>query len=629
MKHKNIILIVSIIMSNILFACKNEEIFDAGFKSVTPKVEEISLNTNSLRTGETLNVGFKLKNETKYPISIKSITAIVENLYENNKELGNKVIASNIIIEPGEISESISAEEIFEATGDITPSSFCKLSFKLDLEDGVTSKIDGTYFRVIGEESLIVYDIMKEDYNGIPIYKQKGDMSAAFAVTKSLTALHNGMSGTMLSQPEGGTYPVYATPEFLIKSVQKTVDLYNQEIGENTEIENVVIGTGLSSVGHLVSAMKAAFLPIHFLVSANCTKEIKDIMAYSTEKGYPCYATFGYDGSMPRVGVAWIKLLSLPEEYKKFIIDHKVKNVIIYGDAETTGGETFARKVLNHNETSDGYKDNDLYILYTQYGSDADISAIKQRIYDYDDLILGEGHNIADWEAGVIDIQRTNFAKAINETTSAKVVSIMSPSGKNLSMYNIAPFSTMKFMEKNNIKPSGFIFNEYLTCHPQYEIYKGWIPLLYWQFNPAIDIVNRLYSDLSNGMNRYFQRGYTDENSFYNINSEYTYYLSSNFRRYELKDVLINKGVNESNIIIRQSEDKWNPSDDNEDEEYLGQINKKIGAVEEFTYDIVNNIGFENYKNSVNKLSPLNIEDLHEMAQTMNDCGMDITITEY
>lgn len=259
MKHKNIILIVSIIMSNILFACKNEEIFDAGFKSVTPKVEEISLNTNSLRTGETLNVGFKLKNETKYPISIKSITAIVENLYENNKELGNKVIASNIIIEPGEISESISAEKIFEATRDITSSSFCKLSFKLELEGGVTSKIDGTYFRVIGEESLIVYDIMKEDYNGIPIYKQKGDMSAAFAVTKSLTALHNGMSGTMLHQPEGGTYPVYATPEFLIKSVQKTVDLYNQEIGENTEIENVVIGTGLSSVGHLVSAMKAAF----------------------------------------------------------------------------------------------------------------------------------------------------------------------------------------------------------------------------------------------------------------------------------------------------------------------------------------------------------------------------------
>lgn len=348
-------------------------------------------------------------------------------------------------------------------------------------------------------------------------------------------------------------------------------------------------------------------------------------MAYSTEKGYQCYATFGYDGSMPRVGVAWIKLLSLPEEYKKFIIDHKVKNVIIYGDAETTGGETFARKVLNHNETSDGYRDNDLYILYTQYGSDADISAIKQRIYDYDDLILGEGHNIADWEAGVIDIQRTNFAKAIKETTSAKVVSIMSPSGKNLSMYNIAPFSAMEFMKKNGITANGIIFNEYLTCHPQYEAFKGYVPLLYWQMNSAESTVNRLEQYLKEAMRYYFASLPNQNVDFY---PSLNYYLNSNFRRYELRDELIKIGADNNKIRIRQSEDIWDPSNDDEDEEYLEIINKKIGAVEEFTYDIVNNIGVDTYKNTVNSYQCLDIQDIKNMINYMNTLDMDVVISD-
>ena len=87
------------------------------------------------------------------------------------------------------------------------------------------------------------------------------------------------------------------------------------------------------------------------LRSPNC----KAILDYSNQNGYASYATLGYDGSMPGVGVAWIKLLDLPEEYKQFIKDHQVEEVYIYGVGQEGHGESYSRRVLTQNTITDEY----------------------------------------------------------------------------------------------------------------------------------------------------------------------------------------------------------------------------------------------------------------------------------
>ena len=121
-----------------------------------------------------------------------------------------------------------------------------------------------------------------------------------------MVAFDQGMAATMEEAPQGGTYPVAPTPEFLQRSVRKTVELYNSEIGAATKIKRVVVGTGIASVSYFATMMGAAYLPIHYLVSANSASEVQAILDYSNQNGYASYATLGYDGSMPGVGVAWI-----------------------------------------------------------------------------------------------------------------------------------------------------------------------------------------------------------------------------------------------------------------------------------------------------------------------------------
>lgn len=83
----------------------------------------------------------------------------------------------------------------------------------------------------VNEQSLLTYDIQKLDYQGLPVYRQIGDMSAGFGVLKTIVAFDQGIAATMEEAPQGGTYPVAPTPEFLQRSVRKTVEPYNSEIG--------------------------------------------------------------------------------------------------------------------------------------------------------------------------------------------------------------------------------------------------------------------------------------------------------------------------------------------------------------------------------------------------------------
>ena len=189
---------------------------------------------------------------------------------------------------------------------------------------GVYQKEEGqltysSYFRVVIPGMLTTYQIAKEEYKGLNVFMLDGGMSAEYAVQKSLANLTAGVSHTWQIGPGGGPKPVWGTPDFLQQSVQHTVDLYNEYLGKSKKLKTVIIATGVPTVPYLSAAMEAPVLPLHFLVSVNSTKEISSILEYSSQAGVPCYATLGYDASMDDVGVAWIKLLALPDEYRKFI----------------------------------------------------------------------------------------------------------------------------------------------------------------------------------------------------------------------------------------------------------------------------------------------------------------------
>ena len=85
----------------------------------------------------------------------------------------------------------------------------------------------------------MTYDIQKLDYQGLPVYRQIGDMSAGFGVLKTIVAFDQGIAATMEEAPQGGTYPVVPTPEFLIHRTRHSYLLSDdkQEVPDNLTFE--------------------------------------------------------------------------------------------------------------------------------------------------------------------------------------------------------------------------------------------------------------------------------------------------------------------------------------------------------------------------------------------------------
>ena len=260
----------------IMSGCKDSEVVDDGFRTTMAKASDVKLNKVAYWPGDPVNCSFTLKNETNYPMDIREVKVVIQNLDDGGCVLTEKSVASHIQIEPGQ-SVPVDAGTLYTLPAALKPSSFCAVKFLLDFEDGITTTIDGTYFRAVNEQSLLTYDIQKfytppscpHLREGPPVYRQIGDMSAGFGVLKTIVAFDQGIAATMEEAPQGGTYPVAPTPEFLQRSVRKTVELYNSEIGAATKIKRVVVGTGIASVSYFATMMGAAYLPIHYLVSAN------------------------------------------------------------------------------------------------------------------------------------------------------------------------------------------------------------------------------------------------------------------------------------------------------------------------------------------------------------------------
>ena len=381
--------------------------------------------------------------------------------------------------------------------------------------------IYSSYFRVVTPGMLTTYQITKEEYKEMNVFMLDGGMSAEYAVQKSLANLTAGVSHTWFIGPGGGPEPVWGTPDFLQRSVRHTVDLYNEHLGKSKKLKTVIISTGVPTVPYLSAAMEAPVLPLHFLVSVNSAKEVSSILEYSSQAGVPCYATLGYDASMNDVGVAWIKLLALPDEYRKFIIEHEVENVIIAGIGENVKSESYCRKISKTGADGQEYANGSIYILYTQSGSEYDIHTISRNIVDYNMLSLEKGKDLADWESGVVNRQIDNISKGIREHTPAQVYSLIATHDM-MDMYNLGANIAMYFMYKNreqtNVSVQEIYLNEYLISQPLYELTQGYIPLLFWQFVPPVSTIERIKRDIQKVVDTY-EKGVLLENGTVHVNA--------------------------------------------------------------------------------------------------------------
>lgn len=506
---------------------------------------------------------------------------------ENEK---HKIVLKNI----SQKGEPVLAESTGKLTWTIDPDySGSTYSAGIFVEERDKAPEYVTCIRLATDSTLTTYRIEKENFKGLKIYKLDGGMSAEYAVEKSLSNLTGSVSHTWEIGPGGGPSPVWGAPDFLEKSLQYTTDLYNRELGDQTEIETVIISTGAPNMPYLSAALKAPILPLHFLVSVNACKEIQSIMDYSRQKGYKTYATLGYDASMAGVGVAWIKLLDIPEEYIQFINDHRVKQVIIAGVGEHVHGESYARRIKN-GSAQESYAPGAIYLQYTNHGSEKDTQAITSNIVDYEKQDLDTVSMIADWESGILDRQIQTFGEHLNRL-HIDSYALTAPKDM-INLYDLATDVALEHIRKNRTTPARVTFNEYLISEPMYELSNGHIPLLYWQFVPAALTVGRLDNYVAPAITSVFPETRVKELNIH---------LNARIGKYDLAEKLKEHHYAHVSMRADNIEEVWNLSDG------------MNAPCEKIADDIVNRIGVESYRYTVEQLQPLTIEDIARLSSRL------------
>ncbi|TLX75976.1 hypothetical protein E9993_07095 [Labilibacter sediminis] len=400
-----------------------------------------------------------------------------------------------------------------------------------------------TFFRIANSEERLTYQINDEIKDGLPIYKLSGGLSAEYAVQKSIASFNSGISHSWQN-----IHPLLSTPNFLERSINKTVDLYNSAIGSTTKINTVVISTGITPISSIAHSLGAPILPLHFLVGSHTVKEIQTILDYANEKsGIPAYASYGHDYSLSTTkGVAWIKMLDLPAAYQKFLNDHQVENVVFLGATSAGGGEKAARQVKN------GKGDHEAGSIYLMYfaGDEAE-SYLSQVISDFDKNNLGPLVQIEDWESGIIQKQVDNMTFAMKANTAASNVVLVTSSVSDINLWNLASFSTLKLFEKNNISPKGISLNPYLAGHPFYESYFGIVPFTYFNHSgfPLSWHTDRIEGMLTDAFNIYFPEQ----------NIKEMYVVANTGTRYDFIAALEDDGF--VSVTSLPNEDVWNLND--------------------------------------------------------------------
>ena len=141
-------IIITFFALAIMSGCKDSEVVDDGFRTTMAKASDVKLNKVAYWPGDPVNCSFTLKNETNYPMDIREVKVVIQNLDDGGCVLIEKSVASHIQIEPGQ-SVPVDAGTLYTLPAALKPSSFCAVRFLLDFEDGITTTIDGTYFRAV------------------------------------------------------------------------------------------------------------------------------------------------------------------------------------------------------------------------------------------------------------------------------------------------------------------------------------------------------------------------------------------------------------------------------------------------------------------------------------------------
>ena len=456
-----------------------------------------------------------------------------------------------------------------------------------------------TFFRIADNDQNLTYTINSTDYHSLPVFTLHGGLSAEYTAQKAVAALAGGISHSWnIPAPGMGPAPLKSTPDFLERSLRQTVDFYDATFGKNEIFETVIISTGIPSGAYLARALNAPVLPIHFLAGVHTTKEIQTMLDYSEAQGTAAYATIGHDYSLSdHKAVAWIKLLSLPDSYRQFLIDHQVRNVIFHG-ALGLGGESAAKKLKDNNEH---YGTGSIYLMH--FAGNNSETYLSQTIRDFDTQNLGPLVQIADWEAGVIEQQVDYLSEEIKEKTSVGRIEFVTTRDA-IHLWNMGTYMMLHLLKKNDLALKGISFNPYLIAHPVFETYRGYVPFLYWQGTlPPHHIDNRLTTLIQGAVAHYFPNTTFNELTCW-VNS--TNNFGGRDQGANMAKALQQNGFHRIVNNIYSLGEEWNPADGME-------------SAVEVRADSLVQLGVDQLQQWNQNLQYLTIADLKEIADHWTD----------
>ena len=565
-----------------LSSCKKGQTVE---NALTAQEKKQALKTDSIQTAgllfskfrtdkgayllnETVKLTFEVKNTSANSVTLTDLHVFIKDISNTSATFTLTVsIANNIVIAAGQ-TYSVAAFTIWTVPSYALLDAF-GIYVGATLQGGQTiPNTYATFFRAVSASTLLNYKITNSTYNGLSIQALDGGLSAEYGVEKAAEVLTQGVSHSWVTSAAGyGPNSVYGTQDFFDRSVNYTINYYNQTLGSSTHFETVIIAPGLPSVPYLSRVMKAPVLPLHYLVSVNTVKEIISILNYNNEvKNYSTYSTLGYDGSVA-MAVAWIKMLSLPQQYIDFLNQHNVKNVIILGTNGGTAGEGTAKKILYNNNPLTGYNNGDLYLMYPGGGTSSDFSNLYNKLvdlHDYDASLETNYRQVSDWESGVVNEQITNFTSQIKTNTGVQEIRQIT-AVDTLDLYDLATYLTLTFMQKNasvftagGNPVLGVAMNPYLLAHPTYESKIRYVPLLFWQGNPASSTVSRITNQLQQTIQTYFPAiNMTSLNYWVNTCKNFAGASAAN----NLKSALQAANLNNITMNDNSKDEVWNPGD--------------------------------------------------------------------
>lgn len=341
-------------------------------------------------------------------------------------------------------------------------------------------------------------------------------MSAEACVTKCFASLNAGESHCWEPyEVKLGLEPVMISKNFLRDSIEKTVKLY-ESVQLKEQVAIAILGPGTMAIPYLCHYFKAIYLPTQFLVSFNRLEDVQQLLEAAEKQELASYAVVGVDRSMVKVAVAWLKLLTLPPQYKKILTDWKIQQVLYVDNDQTDQGlrhfrhqgENCFRRLCPAGASPFKLADlkterrvlgdygavaaREIYFLYAFYGNTAsqagfeeDEKEFKARISEHGTgpHVLDESIKTGDdWESSMtrqIPFIQAAIRKAFPEMPVHKLQAKVL-----VHLYHLPFHLALHKAKKEDFK--GIAMNPYYICNPLFEEVAGYVPFCFWQGNPSV-----------------------------------------------------------------------------------------------------------------------------------------------